>query len=219
MVQAITSLGAYTAGQWGLVTAAQAKGAGVDSVTLLRLVDAGLLVRVRHGVYQLAVSEESAHLAEKAAWLALRPAVAGWVRPKLDPDGGVVSHRSAALLQGLGDLVSERIEITVPRRRATRDSEVKLRGRPLDEDEVTRVDGLPVTTVERTVIDLLNDRVDASHMGQIIHEANRRDRLDLDVLAEKVGCFSRRYGVTGRDGHALIEHLLSAVQDGRARAR
>jgi predicted transcriptional regulator of viral defense system len=212
MVQAISSLADHTAGQWGLVTAAQAKTTGVDSVTLLRLVDAGLLTRIRHGVYQLTASEESAHLAEKAAWLALRPATPGWQRPKLDPDGGVLSHRSAALLHELGDLVTERIEITVPRRRATRDREVQLRERTLSEDEVTLVDGLPVTTVERTVVDLLDDHVDASHIGQILHEASRQDRLDLKTLAERVGRFCRRYGVKGRHGHALIEHLLATVR-------
>lgn len=212
MTRAIAALADYTAGQWGLVTAAQSRAVGVGNVTLLRLVEAGLLVRVRHGVYQLTASEESAHLPEKSAWLALRPAVAGWGRPKLDPDGGVLSHRSAALLHGVGELITERIEITVPRRRTTRDREILLRQRELSEDEVTLVDGLPVTTVERTVVDLLDEHVDASHIGQILHEADRQGWLDLEVLAGRVGRFCRRYGVKGRDGRALIEHLLATVQ-------
>lgn len=212
MRQAVTALADYTAGQWGLVTTAQANAVGVVNVTLQRLVEAGLLVRVRHGIYQLTASEESANLPEKSAWLALHPAVAGWDRPELDPDGGVVSHRSAALLHGLGELVAERIEIIVPRRRTTRDREVLLRQRQLSQDEVTLIDGLPVTTVERTVMDLLDDHVDASHIGQILHEANQRSLLDLEALAGKVGPFCRRYGVKGRDGQALIKHLLATVQ-------
>lgn len=212
MKQAITTLADYTAGQWGLVTAAQANAAGVVNVTLQRLVEAGLLIRVRHGIYQLTASEESANLPEKSAWLALRPAVAGWDRPQLDPDGGVLSHRSAALLHGVGELVADRIEITVPRRRTTRDREILLRQRELSEAEVTLVDGLPVTTVERTVIDLLDEHVDASHAGQILHEADRNGLLDLEALAGRIGRFCRRYGVKGRDGHELIEHLLGTVQ-------
>lgn len=214
MMQAVTALADYTAGQWGLVTAAQANSAGVVNVTLQRLVEAGLLVRVRHGIYQLTASEESANLPEKSAWLALRPAVAGWDRPQLDPDGGVLSHRSAALLHGLGELVAERIEITVPRRRTTRDREVLLRQRQLSQDEVTLIDGLPVTTVERTVMDLLDEHVDGSHIGQILHEADQQNLLDLETLAGRVGPFCRRYGVKGRDGHALIKHLLATVHPG-----
>jgi hypothetical protein len=38
----------------------------------------------------------------------LRPDVAGWERPKVDPDGGVIAHRSALRLHGLGDLVNDR---------------------------------------------------------------------------------------------------------------
>lgn len=212
MTQAVTTLADYTAGQWGLVTTAQANAVGVVNVTLQRLVEAGLLIRVRHGVYQLTASEESANLPEKSAWLALRPGVAGWDRPQLDPDGGVLSHRSAALLHGLGELVAERIEITVPRRRTTRDREVLLRQRQLRQDEVTLIDGLPVTTVERTVMDLLAEHVDASHIGQVMHEADQRSLLDLEALAGQVGPFCRRYGVKGRNGHALIKHLLATVQ-------
>src|SRR4051812_32698338 len=120
LVKAIDVLAAYTADQWGLLTSAQAKKAGVDSVTLVRLVDAGFLSHVRRGIYSATAAGGSAHTDESAAWLLLNPAVPAWERPKLDPDGGVLSHRSAAMLHEVGHLLAEQVEITVPRRRTTR---------------------------------------------------------------------------------------------------
>jgi hypothetical protein len=211
VTRSMNALAEYTAMQWGLVTAAQAKEAEVDSVALARMTEAGLLIRVRRGVYQLTAAEEALHLAEKSAWLALHPTAPAWERPKLDVNGGVVSHRSAARLHDLGELVSRRIEITVPRRRTTRDPEVMLRQRALTDEEITIVDGLPVTSIERTVIDLLDDHADASHIGQILLQAHGRGALDLDAVGPRVSRFSRRYGIKGNNGHALVDHLLSAV--------
>ncbi|RCW43321.1 putative transcriptional regulator of viral defense system [Halopolyspora algeriensis] len=211
-VRALAELGAYTAGQWGLVTTAQARQVGVGTVTLVRLVDQGLLLRVRHGVYALAVAEETSHLEIKAAWLALRSAVPSWDRPKLDPGGGVVSHRTAALLHDLGDMVADKIEMIVPKRRTLGDA-VRLRPRDLTDDDVTLADGLPVTTVERTVVDLLDDHVDSSHIAPVIHRAWHQDRLDLDRLVARVSPYSRRYGLPADGGRGLLDYLLEQVGD------
>ncbi|MHA6798527.1 type IV toxin-antitoxin system AbiEi family antitoxin domain-containing protein [Bounagaea algeriensis] len=211
---ALTALGdEYTPGQWGMVTTSQARQLGVETVTLTRLVEQGLLLRLRHGVYAVAAAEEADHADLKAAWLALNPKVAAWRRPMLDPDGGVVSHRSATLLHELGDLAADKIEVSVPRRRTMRDPAVRLRVRALEPGDVILVEGLPVTTIERTVVDLLEDHVDASHVAPIIHEASLDGRLDLDSLAARIGGYSRRYGLATGDGRGLLDHLLAQVSD------
>lgn len=210
--EALTELAAYTAGQWGLVTTAQARQVGVGTVALVRLVDQGLLLRIRHGVYALAAGEETSHLEIKAAWLALHPAVPSWERPKLDPHSGVVSHRAAALLHDLGDMVADKIEMIVPKRRTLGDT-VRLRPRELTDDDVTLADGLPVTTIERTVVDLLDDHVDASHIAPVIHRAWRENRLDLDRLAPRMNPYSRRYGLAAGDGRGLLDSLLEQAGD------
>lgn len=204
-------IGGYTADQWGMITTAQAAAAGVDSVTLYRLTDAGHLEQVRRGVYATPAAPMSAHRDIQAAWLALNPSVPAWTRPLLDPDGGVVSHRSAALVHGVGDMVADKIELTVPRRRATRVVSLKLRRRNLDETDVTRVNGLPVTTVERTVEDLLADQADASHVAAIINDAAMAGQLNLDQVAARVGPYCRRYGIRSQDGAALVDHLLAQI--------
>lgn len=213
MTRALEVLGDFTADQWGMVTSAQAKAAGVDGVTLLRMVEAGLLERVRRGCYVVVAGAQTRHVREKSVWLLLNPAVPAWKRPRLDPDGGVVSHSSAALIHDIGDLRADTVEITVPRRRTTRESDVRLRRRVLDEADVTLVDGLPITTVERTIVDHLDDHVDGGHVGQMIYHAVRAELVAVDSLAARIGDYNPRYGVKGRDGRALIDYLLA--QGGR----
>jgi hypothetical protein len=198
----------YTADQWGLVTAAQAKAVGVGAMTLARLVDAGLLERVRHGCYLSTSAPAQPHVRERAAWLLLNPTVPAWERPRLDPDGGVLSHSSATVLHELGDLLGETVEITVPRRRVTREPGVRMRLAALTEDEVTLVDGLPVTTVERTILDLLGDHLDGGHIGQVIYDTLVAGQVDPKRLIAGMGGFARRYGIAGKDGRALLEDLL-----------
>ncbi|MFF5986985.1 type IV toxin-antitoxin system AbiEi family antitoxin domain-containing protein [Prauserella flavalba] len=211
-IGALALLGEYTAQQWGLVTTAQAVAAGVNTVTLTRLADAGHLQPVRRGVYALDAAPESRLREEQAVWLWLNPTVPAWERPKLDPDGGVLSHTSATIAHDVGDLVADAVELTVPRRRGTRDPAVKLhRDGDLAEDDVVLVDGLPVTSVSRTVIDLLSRRTDASHVAQVIRDGVEKNRLDLDELAARMGPYARRYGLKTRDGERLLDHLLATI--------
>lgn len=208
---ALAILGEYTAEQWGLVTAAQASDAGVDSVTLYRLKDAGFLAQVRRGVYAATAAPETQFQDERAVWLALNPSVPAWQRPKLDRDGGVLSHGSAARIHGLGDLATDVVTVTVPRRRSLRDPSVQVRRRQLIEQDVTLVDGLPTTTPLRTVQDLLDDHSDGSHLATIIRQGVQTGVLDSGALVEKVGGYARRYGISNRDGTRLVDHLLGHI--------
>ncbi|MFI6101701.1 type IV toxin-antitoxin system AbiEi family antitoxin domain-containing protein [Lentzea sp. NPDC051213] len=210
-VRALEKLSEYTAGQWGMVTTQQALRSGVDDVTLHRLKSAGLLDGVRRGVYASTSAEVSDARAEQAAWLALRPEVAGWARPKLDPDGGVVSHQSAARLHNIGDLVNAGVEITVPRRRTTRDPGVWLRRGDLTDADVTVLNGLPVTTPMRTIYDLLGRHIDAGHIATIVRQAVEAGQVRLDVLAERIQPHARSYGAKPPTGLALLELLLAQI--------
>ncbi|WP_436493681.1 type IV toxin-antitoxin system AbiEi family antitoxin domain-containing protein [Actinokineospora sp. HUAS TT18] len=194
--------------QWGLITAAQAKAVGVDGVTLQRAVEAGLLERVRRGCYLATSATMPAHVQAKAVWLGLNPRVPAWDRPVPDPNGGVISHSSAALIHDIGDLRADIVEITVPRRRATREQDVHLRRAELTQDDVALIDGLPVTTVLRTILDHLADHIAGSHVGTMIYHAAHRGLVDLDDTASEAGRYARRYGVPQGDGRALIEYLL-----------
>jgi predicted transcriptional regulator of viral defense system len=211
LVQALELLSGYTAGQWGMVTTRQALSLGVDDVTLHRLRAAGLLETVRHGVHAATSAAASDARAEQAAWLSLRPGAAAWERPALDPDGGVLSHQSAARLHGLGDLPDTRVEMTVPRRRTSRDPGVWLRRAELADADVTLLDGLPVTTPLRTIRDLLDRHTDASHIATIIRQAVEARLVTLGELAGAVTPYARRYGARPGNGLELLAQLLAQI--------
>ncbi|WP_329266640.1 type IV toxin-antitoxin system AbiEi family antitoxin domain-containing protein [Streptomyces sp. NBC_01451] len=214
----LRKLGERASDQWGLVTAAQAKLDGVQGVHLLRLERAGLLESVGRGVYRIAAGAPPEHLETKVAWLRLDPKTPAWQRSSAQKWAGVVSHASACELHGLGDLPADRVELIVPIRRTTRDDSVLLHRLALEADDVTVVDGLPVTTAERTIADLLRSRADGAHIGTVIADADRRGLIDVDHLADRVVPFVRGYGLPAT---ASGEELLQALcqQAGRSLRR
>jgi hypothetical protein len=208
--EVMKALGEWASDQWGLVTAAQARQGGIAGVQLLRLVRAGLLESVGHGVYQVAAAVPPEHLEIKVAWLRLDPATPAWQRKAGALESGVVSHASACELHGLGDLPSDRVELSVPRRRTTREESVLLHQAQVDAEDITVVDGLPVTTVDRTVADLLRSRIDGAHAGTVIADADLRGLLDSDRLAARITPFTRAYGLPpAASGADLVEALCA----------
>ncbi|MDX5567520.1 substrate-binding domain-containing protein [Streptomyces sp. ID05-04B] len=204
----LKALEARAGGQWGLVTTAQAKLDGSLGVQLLRLERAGALASVGHGVYRLASSPRPQHLTIKVAWLRLDPGTPARDRGTRGPGAGVVSHASACAVHGLDDRPAGPVELTVPTRRTTRDTNVVLHCAPMDADDITVVDGLPVTTVPRTVVDLLRGRTDAARVGAVVAEAASRDLVGVDDLAVRVGSFAGAYGLPPEaSGAELLEFL------------
>lgn len=211
MRAALELLGSFTAEQWGMVTSKQARTVGIDAVTLFRLKEAGFLETVRHGVYAATTAVVTAAREEQAAWLSIRPAVPGWERQPLHRDDAVLSHGTAARLHGLGELTNSEIAMTAPRRRTSRDTDLWFKIAQLEAEDVTLIDGLPVTTVLRTVCDLLDQHIDASHIATIIRQAVLADKIRLDELTERIAPYARRYRVRPNDGGALLEHLLEQI--------
>jgi predicted transcriptional regulator of viral defense system len=205
---AMKVLGDFSTDQWGLVTSAQATRSEVDRTTLTRLVNAGLLDHVRRGVYAVRAAPEDPLREIRAAWLQLNPSVPVWRRPLLDPDGGVASHSTATQVHQLGDLLTGKLQFIVPRRRTSRHPDIGLRRLSLEPGDVTKAEGLPVTTAERTIADLLDDRIDAGHIGDIAYQALWRRLVDQVSLTDRIGRYAHFYGVRGRDGVALLHHLL-----------
>lgn len=207
--EAIRVLGQWSADQWGVFTSAQAKQDGVDAVTLLRLTEAGLIEKVGRGVYLVAGAVPPRHLEIKVAWLRLDPAAPAWQRPIGDARSGVISHASACDLHELGDIPSDTVQISVPRRRTTRDPGVVLHRQTISVDDITLVDGLPVTSVERTIEDLLRARADGGHVGRVVSDADQRGLIDISTLASRVQRFVRSYGLSHQaSGEELLEALV-----------
>jgi hypothetical protein len=197
--------------QWGLVTRQQAERAGLPQSTFDRLAtDGSILERVAHGVYRLAGAPLPDHLELRAAWLQLAPDTPAWERTL---DQGVVSHRSAAALYGLGHLPADTHEFTLPTRRQTRRPDVRFHRRPVPSDECIQLRGLPVTRPSRIASDLLADREDPEAVASVAADAIR-DAYDYPaIFAETLASEAARFGLRRGDGLALLRWLLDLVGD------
>jgi len=124
----------------GLVTRAQALRAGITPDELKHRVRAGALIRVHRGVYRVGHRAPSYEARYLAAVLA-------------GGEGALLSGLSAAHLHRLVKGSPPPPEVTAPTVRRIRGVRTKRRVRP-NAREATRVRGIPVTTVERTLIDI-----------------------------------------------------------------
>lgn len=192
--------------QWGLFTRRQAEATGLAWSTLARLASDGATVeRIAHGVYRLRGAPPVDHLDLRAAWLQLAPDTPAWERT---PDTGVVSHRSAAALYGLGHLPADVHEFILPTRRQSRRPDLRLHRSRLTEAEWTTLHGLPVTRPARIAADLLTDREDPGAAGHVIADA-LREGYDYPVtVVHALTLHAARFGLRRGDGPALLRWLL-----------
>jgi len=196
--------------QWGLVTRRQAERAGVSPATLQRLASESVLKRVAQGVYHLAGAPTPHHLALRATWLQLAPDVLAWKRT---PAEGVVSHRSAAAVYGLGHLPADRHEFTLPARRQSRRPDVRLHHRRLPDGEWISLRGLLVTRPARITADLLSDREDPEAVAHVVADAIRGAADYPGTFADALAPHAATFGLRRQNGVALLRWLLDLVGD------
>lgn len=182
-VEALETLELLGSAQWGLVTTSQARSAGLSNVQLARLTDQGTLARVRHGVYALPSAGTDPLQDLRAAWLAA----------SRDEEHVVVSGASAAAVHGLGDLVPSHHEFTAAGRRQSAQTDVRFHRADLPDGDVVVVDGLPVTSVERTVQDLSGRALDADHLATVLEDAVTRSEANPRKLASALERNARHY--------------------------
>ncbi|MGP7960161.1 type IV toxin-antitoxin system AbiEi family antitoxin domain-containing protein [Sanguibacter sp. A247] len=183
------------ADQWGLVTAAQAERLGVPRHHLTSAVASGRMERISYGVYAMAGVPDSHLTRLRAAYLSVDPAATLAERGRQLPSSGVVSHASAAVVHNLGTLRALQHEITFPAQRRTTRRELKFHTMKLGPASITQVDGLPVTTIERTAADLLRSGADEDHVSRILMDAIRRDALNRPRLVRELAPVAKRHGL------------------------
>jgi predicted transcriptional regulator of viral defense system len=156
------------ADQFGYITAAQAREAGVNPMALVMMERRQTVERVSRGVYRLQrfPSGPLAEYMEAALW----------------PVGavGVISHESALALYGVSDANPSRIHLTLPtsyRVRRHVPARLKLHHTDLAEDDRTVFEGIPVTTMARTIRDCHASAVGAEILLQALADAGREGWL------------------------------------------
>lgn len=196
--------------QWGLVTKQQVEATGVAWSTLARRASTGSLERVAHGVYRIRGTVEPEFLELRAAWLQLAPATPAWERTI---DQGVVSHRSAAALYGIGHLSADIHEFTLPNRKQSRRDDVRLHRGHLPENGWITLQGLPVTRPFQIAADLLAEREDPGAVGQLIADALRPVYDYPGTIASAIAPYAAAHGLRRGDGLGLLRWLLDLTGD------
>lgn len=177
--------------QHGVVSRAQLLDAGLSASAIKRWVGAGRLIALHRGVYAVGHARLTRDGHRVAALRAAGTRAA-------------LSHREAAAVHALLPSAGARVELTIPGRRNV--SGVSVHRAGLDSADVTQVDGLPVTTVARTLVDLAGV-LPRDRLRKALDEAERSHRLDVGAIEAVL----RR--TRGRNGcsHAAVRAALAEL--------
>ena len=177
-------------------------------MALSRRAQSGQLVRLMHGVYRDAGCPIDPHETLRATWLSLEPQPLAHERLATGTPSVVVSGETACVVHGMGDLPGSRMEFSSPIRRQTTRNDVRLRTRSLPSEDITIIDGLPVTTRERTIADLVDARYDLSIIADTLRDAADQSNLNYTRLASLLEPHQRKYFGSRRTNTSLLDLLL-----------
>lgn len=200
--------------QWGLITTAQARVHGVARANLAHRVKTGELERTEHfGVYRLATTQAGPLDDLRAAWLSTNPEALAPERVAGPEHDAVIAAAAAGMVHGIGNFYPAPYRVIVPGRRQSTKGTIAYSWRALDPRDVQVVDGLPVTTCERTVVDLLSDEGDVSLVADALGDA-LRSHYDIDNarLAELLAPHAERLGQRPGDGPSALGYLLVTAE-------
>lgn len=195
--------------QFGLFTTAQATKLEVGRSKLHSLLQKNELRLVRRGVYAFDIFAPDANEELRAAWLSLDPGKTVAERLR-DDQCAVVATTSAAYLHGLGNFATYSHEFFVPIRKQSRAEDVHIRVRTLSPSDVEVVEGMRVTSVTRTVLDLLADGEELEHISDFLADAARENKsIDWKRIREESPRYQKVYGVPGESIFAMVVGAVS----------
>ena len=133
----------------GVFTTAQAERLGIPRNAIAKACEAGRLVRVAHGAYRMAGVPASQLDDLAALWKLTDPAKMTHERMQAGEwDGVTVAGSTAASILGIGDFYLSPYRILAPRRINSRNAEARFGIRGVPRDDVSFIEGIPVTGAE-----------------------------------------------------------------------
>ena len=178
--------------QAGYFSAQQAQQVGFTRPLLSHHVKTERFLRVKHGIYRLAQFHESPYADFFVAVLELH-------------GDGVFSHDIALALCELSDTLPSRIHLTAPPQISRRHLNLKLHSRCLAKNEITLRHGLAITTVKRTLADVIASGMPEEQVHLAVQQAIERGLVAKTSLLR----YARKRG--GR-----MARLISNVLDENA---
>jgi predicted transcriptional regulator of viral defense system len=157
----------------GLVTADNARRAGFNDSVLARLVQRGRIERTSRGVYRVPYLTPGKFSQYREAIL--------WAKANRGPARVAISHTSALAAYEISDANPHSIHITVPktaRLRRQKPKGVVVHRGDLSPEDITIHEGMPLTTITRTVSDLLKSGERNDLIRQAISDARREGFIE-----------------------------------------
>lgn len=179
--------------QRGLITLEQLRSLGVSEHQLRDRVADRRLERVNVGVYRIAATLSHWEQRVLGATMAAGP-------------DALAARRTAARLYGLSGASFERVEVVVPRwrRRHITDGLI-IESTDLRPSDTAEVEGIPTTSVRRTLIDCAA-KVGPDRLMRMADDAVRRRLTTYELVLDRFLQIARR----GRPGVVLTRALLEA---------
>lgn len=175
--EAIESLADLARPQDGFFSVGQAVGNGIDRHQLQRMVEQRLLERDRRGIYRLVPFPES----DRAElWRAIL-----WPAVERSDGTAILSDGTALSLYDVSTINPSVIDITVPRSRRLRrepPAGIRVNRRDYDAADLTTVSGLPITTLYRTLIDLIVSGRNLQFVDEALEHARTKALLTAKEL-------------------------------------
>jgi predicted transcriptional regulator of viral defense system len=174
----------------GLLTSKQARDAGILDSVLVRLAQRGRLERTARGVYRITHYPHAKLSQYREAIL--------WAEASQGPENAALSHETALAIYGISDANPAVVHITVPktaRLRRVRPKWIAIHREKLEPLDMTIYEGLPITTIARTVTDVLHStgRIDLARRA--VADARRAGHIgnsEATRLKRQVNQFAHR---------------------------
>ena len=170
----------------GLVTAEQARQAGFTDSVLTRLAQRGKIERMARAVYRLPYFPPGRFAQCREAVL--------WAKANRGPESVAISHDTALSVYGISDANPHQIHLAVPkssRLRRRKPKGVVVHHEDITSKDITVHEGIPLTTISRTVTDLLDSHARLDLVRQAIEDAHREGFIrdtDAKRLRKQVQC-------------------------------
>lgn len=177
--------------QHGLITNQQARQWGLSQRQVQHRVQTGRWVRLHREVYRIGGVPETWQQRAHAACLAA-------------PDGASASHLTAAAMAGLELVPPPLPDVTIGRGRSTRLPGVTVHTARLTPTDLTLVDGIPCTTIPRTLIDCAGI-VGPLRLRRLVDQAMHRRLVTPGQIQH---CWDRARLRPGRAGEVRLREAL-----------
>lgn len=175
--------------QHGVVALEQLVGLGISAPTVRAWVARGRLERLHRGVF--VVGHRA--LRPQGHWLAAVFACG---------PGSLLSHASAAVLHDVRGTAATLVDVTVPGRIGRSRTGLRVHsGDVVGADERTEIDGIPCTSLERTILDLAPS-IGRRGVERVCEHAHRRGNFDPFALR------ALRLRHRGRRGVRVLDRVL-----------